>query len=184
MCGGFCGTVQTLLMEIRDAEGGAIRFMAQQGRNLPDPTHDQLLALFGIDADSVPTCAYATQDSCSPVTRTPLVHVLLASPSQLIAPQTLTNVQAAHGSFDVLWTSSLEEFTGTATCTDNGPAGPPNGFIAARVSANDGAGGTAGTGAAGPGGVGGTASAGGGAGAGAAGAGGSAGAPAGGAAGN
>ncbi|MFL5308130.1 MAG: hypothetical protein ACJ8F1_23145 [Polyangia bacterium] len=131
----FCGATDTILIEVRESQGGKLLFLAQRGRNLPEPTGDQVLALFGVDADTRAVCSSAGIDNCMPVVWTQNDHLLRTTPAQVIPWGTPTTVGAPNGRFDVIWYSSSERQTGPAyDCTDSGATGPFMGFVASRVA--------------------------------------------------
>jgi hypothetical protein len=124
-------TIQT--MTLRDTQGGNIRFIAQQGDNLPDPTPDQLNALFGVTADAVPTCSLEDQGVGYAVRATVDDHLLETTPPQKIPYGRTTRVTAPNGTFDVFWYTRAQEIL-EGSCDNAVHQVPMVGFLASRVA--------------------------------------------------
>jgi hypothetical protein len=103
-----------LKMELRDSSGaGAIRLMAWNGVPLADPTAEQIIALFGVDASSTATCSWPILSSG---TETVYDHLLQTTPPQRIPYGQVTEVNAPTGSFVVLWDSAYLNTPASEDC--------------------------------------------------------------------
>jgi hypothetical protein len=131
----FCGAYTTNTLQIRDSQGGPIRFYDQQGDVLPNLTDAQISELFGVGAAALQSCTFPTYAGCYSFLRTEFDHQLQTSPPQTIIDATLTPVMTPNGKFEVVWASSVESYSQRVTgCSDGPGIASDTGFVANRLS--------------------------------------------------
>ena len=130
-----CGAYATASLQIRDGEGGKVRFFAQTGVVLPTLTDAQVMDVFGVNAQAVPSCSLQATAGCSRFVRTEYDHVLSTTPAQTIYHGDWTgSVDAPNGRYQVYWSSSTEsDFQQVPNCADGPGVATDNGFVAALV---------------------------------------------------
>lgn len=129
-----CGYIETTTIEIRESAGGKLLFLAKEGLGAPEPTGDQLMALFGVAARTRATCTLADRDGCTAIWLTVNDHLIDTTPPQIVPPAVRTTVMVPDGAIQVIWTSSVEQQLGLIPgCADGTPNGPPMGFVASRL---------------------------------------------------
>lgn len=131
----MCGATDVQTMDLRDSAGGNILFMALQTPGLPELTDADLLPLFGVGANTVPSCSYQTIEGCTSRTETLNDHVLQTSPPQTVHYGQPAQVTTPNGSFSVIWYSRSEQTVAPVTaCTCSAVAGQTVAFAAARTA--------------------------------------------------
>ena len=132
----MCSLVDVETMELRESEGGTILYMALQAPTLPELTADDLIPLFGVSADTVPSCSYETIEGCTTMRETLNDHVLQTTPPQTVPYGQPAQVTTPNGTFSVIWYSRSEQALGPVTaCTCSGVAGQMVAFVASRTTA-------------------------------------------------
>jgi hypothetical protein len=113
-----CGAYTTRILEIRNGQGGKVRFYDQQGDVLPNLTDAQEMDIFGATATPILDCTVPTQTitGCTSFIRSEFDHQL---GSQTILDATLTEVTAPSGKFQVLWASSVESYVTMLAVNDD-----------------------------------------------------------------
>jgi hypothetical protein len=132
-----CGAYSTSSLELRNGEGGKVRFLAQDGVVLPALSDARVMDLFGAAAQAVPSCSFAATAGCTTFDRTQYDHLLLTTPTQMIDDATWgASVDTPNGKYHVYWASSTETTfpRNVTTCTDGPGVATDNGFIAALVA--------------------------------------------------
>jgi hypothetical protein len=128
----FCGAYATRTLEIRDSEGGKVRFYSQSGVVLPNLTNAKVTDLFGATASAVPDCSFhAVGASCTTFDRTQYDHLLATTPAQTIPDADWTEVDSPDGTYEVFWASSTEtNFRASPNCEDGPGTATDTGFVA------------------------------------------------------
>ena len=126
-------------LELRDGEGGKVRFFTQVGVDLPPLPDAQVTDLFGVAAQAVPSCSFRATGGCTTFDRTEYDHVLLTTPTQMIHDASWDNavpIEAPNGEYYVYWASSAETNLdlNVTTCTDGPGVATDNGFVATLVA--------------------------------------------------
>ncbi|MFL5306442.1 MAG: hypothetical protein ACJ8F1_14590 [Polyangia bacterium] len=121
------------VLTVRDSQNGPIRFIAQQGTGLADPTVEQLTALFGVTAHSVPVCSFEQRDSQYDMRFTLDDHVLETTPTQLIRYGVGTEVRSPFGIFAVVWYRRDQQIA-AAYCGPGARDTQTVGFVASRTA--------------------------------------------------
>ena len=127
----------TNTLEIRNGEGGKVRFFTQNGVGLSPLSDAQVMEIFGVAAQAVPSCSFAATAGCNTFDRTQYSHVLLTAPAQTIYDGAWADsVDTPNGKYDVYWASSTETNVrlNVATCTDGPGVATDNGFVAALLA--------------------------------------------------
>ena len=129
----FCGSYTTQALEIRDGEGGKVRFHEQSGIVLPNLSDAEVVDIFGVSASMVAICSFhAVGPSCTTFDRTEYEHVLATTPAQTIPNAGWTAVNSSNGTYQVFWASSVEtNFQSLPNCADGPAPATDTGFIAA-----------------------------------------------------
>ncbi len=136
---GQCGWSWDQTMDLRDAQGGPIRFMARQGASVPEPTADELLALFGASVQPRLSCTHDALGGPALFHQTLLDQVLETNPPQVIPYGRPTVITTPNGRFGVLWYSRTQVARPLSnTCAGCLNQGPIVGLIASRIAAPDG----------------------------------------------
>ena len=133
----FCGNTVTSTLEIRNDEGGKVRFFTQNGVSLSALSDAQVMEIFGVAAQAVPSCSFQATAGCNTFDRTQYNHVLLTAPAQTIYDGAWADsVDTPNGKYSVYWASSTETNVrvNVTTCTDGPGVATDNGFIAALVA--------------------------------------------------
>ncbi len=128
----FCGAYTRRSLQIRNGEAGRVRFFAQNGLVLPKLTDAQVMDIFGVTADTVPTCSFRTTAGCYSFTRTHNDRVLRTTPPAMITHAAWTSaVPTPNGSYWIFWaTSSETDSQFNMNCADGPGIATDNGFIA------------------------------------------------------
>jgi hypothetical protein len=131
-----CGAYSTQTLEIRDAEGGRVRFFVQHGPVLPNLMDAQVIGIFGATASAVPACTFHTVGgTCTTFDRTQYDHVLATTPAQTILDADWTEVDSPNGRYEVFWASSTEaNFQPIPNCYDGPATATDTGFVATRLA--------------------------------------------------
>jgi hypothetical protein len=127
-------------IDIRDAPGGNVLFMARAGHGsgAAGPTTDDLDAVFGTGADAVTTCSIDFGYGCD-TRQTFFNYVVQTTPPQTISLPGPTQVTGAHGTFSVEWYTITEELladggVGSGACLSTlSSQYPLVNFVASRV---------------------------------------------------
>lgn len=131
---GQCGWSWDQTMDLRDAAGGKIRFMARQGAGEPEPTSEDLNALFGVHVETVTSCTHDALGGPALFHQSLHEHLLVTSPMQVIPYGQATQVTTPNGSFAVLWYSrSQVAHPLSTTCAGCLNQGPIVGFVASPL---------------------------------------------------
>jgi hypothetical protein len=127
-----CGAYATQTLEIRDSDGGKVRFYIQSGVVLPNLTDAQITDLFGATASAVQDCSFhAVGASCTTFDRTQYDHLLATTPAQTIPDADWSEVDSPNGTYEVFWASSTETNLQTSPNCQDGPGiATDTGFVA------------------------------------------------------
>lgn len=123
----------TETVDIRDAADGSILYMEREAH--ADPTPDELIALFGVAADSVTACAFDSTDCCATTHQTVSDHVLQTTPPQTIPHDKTIMVTSPKGTFSVRWFARTEQTVGPGEICNCAAQLPSVDFIASRLAA-------------------------------------------------
>lgn len=127
---GQCGWAWDQTMEVRDAPGGRIRFMARQGAGEPEPSQADLTTLFGVRTDAATWCTRDVVGGPALFHQSLYEHVLGTSPAQVIPYGQATQVTTPSGTFAVLWYARGQvAHPLSATCEGCLSQGPIVGFV-------------------------------------------------------
>jgi hypothetical protein len=131
----FCGAYQTKKIEIREGEGGRLRFIAREGAVLPDLSDAQVTEIFGVTAATRLSCSFHATAFCYEFDRSQFDRVLKTEPEQVILDATLTRVVSPNGEYDVFWAYSSEtQVTWVDNCADGPAVASDTGFAASRIA--------------------------------------------------
>lgn len=130
----WCGGYQTKNIEIREGEGGRLRFIAREGAVLPDLPDAQVTELFGVTSVLRLSCSFHASAGCYGFERSQFDHVLKTEPEQVILDATLTRVVSPNGEYDVFWATSSETQVTRANCQDGPAVASDTGFAASRIA--------------------------------------------------
>jgi hypothetical protein len=132
---GQCGFFWNQTMELRDTDGGPIRFMARQGASLPELTADQSAALFGTTTQPVAACTHDMLGGPGLFHQTLNDHLLgTGTPARIVYAQP-TRAVTPNGTFELLWYSRTQHAQAlSTTCAGCLNQGPIVGLLASRVA--------------------------------------------------
>ena len=131
----YCGAYQTDTIEMRESEGGKVRFIAREGDRLSDLSDAQVTEIFGVTAATRLSCSFHATAGCSEFERSQFDRVLETDPEQVILDATLTRVVSPNGEYDVFWaTSSETQITWVPNCQDGPAVASDTGFAASRIA--------------------------------------------------
>ena len=132
----FCGAYTTRTLQIRDGEGegGKVRLFTQNGVVLPPISSAQAMDIFGVTAETVPTCSFRAAAGCYTFVRTHNDHILNTTPPVTIAHAEWRGhpvLPTPNGGYRVFWASSTEsDKQRDPMCADGPGIATDNGFTA------------------------------------------------------